>query len=285
MSDQQKTGVITSLEEVFLSREFGRSPSRGISFQGRPREVGEPPQLEQVFLSEKFGHPEAVAATTREFAPPTPALAVLPGRSVVERDNTRYRAIAAVSGVAAAALVVVGIVSGTGQPTKRPTVSAQGPSGSGRPGASGGGSPTSGGGPQLGPPSAGPGTSPAATPGSAGGSTVAQLASATSSSPEVIVEVPPGTTVAVVPTSSVPPPPTTGSGGGTPPPAPSGGGGVLTPLLVVVGNTVSTVGATVTSTSVDLGTVLPVASSVTGLLANLGVTVTDLGQSVVGIAT
>ncbi len=284
MSDQQKTGVITSLEEVFLSREFGRSPSREVSFKGHPREVGEPPQLEQVFLSETFGHPEAVAAT-REFVPPAPALAVLPGRGVVERDTTRYRAIAAVSGVAAAALVVVGVVSGTGQPTKQPTVSAQGPSGPRQPGTTrGGGSPTSGGGPQVGPPSAGAGATPDTTAGSPGGATVAQLASATSPIPQVIVEVPPGTTVAVIPTSSVPPP-ATGSGGGTPPPAPSGGGGVLTPLLVVVGNTVSTVGATVTATSVGLGNALPVASSLTGLLANLGVTVTDLGQAVVGTAT
>ncbi len=93
---------------------------------------------------------------------------------------------------------------------------------------------------------------------------MAQLASATTpSGPQVIVEVPPGTTVEVVPTQTAPPP-SAGSGGtpppgsgGTPPPATSGGGSILTPVLVVVGNTVSTVGATVTATSDGLGTALP----------------------------
>ena len=64
MSDQQETGAVTSLEEVFLSREFGRSPSRGISSIGQAHEVAEPPELEQVFLSEEFGHPEAITAAT-----------------------------------------------------------------------------------------------------------------------------------------------------------------------------------------------------------------------------
>jgi hypothetical protein len=281
MSDQKEAGAVTSLEEVFLSREFGRLPSRGISSVRFTDEVAEPPQLEQVFLSREFGHPEAVTATTPALVAPVPALAVLPGRA--ERDNTRYRAIAAVSGVAAAALVVVGIAAGTGQPTKQPTVSAQGPHGSNPIG--GGGSPQG-----TTPTPGSPGVTPAAAAGSGSGSgtPVAQLTSATTpTSPEVVVEVPAGTTVEVVSTPPAQAAPTgTGSGSGGPPPPPvSGGGSVLTPLLVVVGNTVSTVGATVTATSTDLGHALPVASSVTGLLGGLGATVVSLGRSVVGTAT
>jgi hypothetical protein len=281
MSDQKEAGAVTSLEEVFLSREFGRLPSRGISSVRFTDEVAEPPQLEQVFLSREFGHPEAVTATTPALVAPVPALAVLPGRA--ERDNTRYRAIAAVSGVAAAALVVVGIAAGTGQPTKQPTVSAQGPHGSNPIG--GGGSPQG-----TTPTPGSPGVTPTAAAGSGSGSgtPVAQLTSATTpTSPEVVVEVPAGTTVEVVSTPPAQAAPTgTGSGSGGPPPPPvSGGGSVLTPLLVVVGNTVSTVGATVTATSTDLGHALPVASSVTGLLGGLGATVVSLGRSVVGTAT
>jgi hypothetical protein len=286
MSDQEKAGVITSLEEVFLSREFGRSPSRGMPPLGGAYEPAEPPQLEEVFLSERFGHPEAVAATTAVFVAPTPALAALPGRIGTERDSARYRAIAALSGVAAAALVVVGVASGGGQTAKTPTVSAQGAGGSNPPGPTGGspeGTPPPGSG------GTGQDTTPAGTAASGGatGTPVAQLASVTTpSSPQVIVEVPAGTTVEVVTTTTTTttPPPPPGSGG-TPPTVPSGGGSVLTPLVVVVGNTVSTVGATVTATSTDLGNALPVASPLTGLLGNLGATVASLGRSVVGTAT
>jgi hypothetical protein len=98
----------------------------------------------------------------------------------------------------------------------------------------------------------------------------------------VVVEVPPGTTVEVVPGGSPAP---SGPGGGTPPGGTSpggGGGGILTPVFVVLGNTVSTVGVTVSATSTNLGNALPVASGVTGLLGSLGGTVASLGQSVAG---
>jgi hypothetical protein len=276
MSDQQRTGAVTSLEEVFLSREFGRLPSRGISSTGgSQQELGNPPQLEQVFLAREFGHPEAVTVTRPVLVASSPALAALPGRA--ERDSTRYRAIAAVSGVAAAALVVVGIAAGTGPPAKHPTLSAQGPHGSSPAGPTGGspkGNTT-----QPGPSAVGPG----ATAASGSGASVAQLTSATTpAGPQVVVEVPPGEPVDVV--TSSPPPPSTGSGG-TPPPATSGGGSILTPVLVVVGDTVSTVGSTVTATSADLGHALPAASPLTGLLGNVGATVVSLGRSVAGTAT
>ncbi len=140
MSDQQKTGAVTSLEEVFLSREFGRAPSRRISSIGVMPELTAPPQLEQVFLSEEFGRPATVPALAGDRRGPALALPC-PAGSASERDSARYRAIAAVSGVAAAALVVVGVASGSGQPTKQPTVSAQGPGVGSNPSAPSGGSP------------------------------------------------------------------------------------------------------------------------------------------------
>jgi hypothetical protein len=282
MSDQQETGVITSLEEVFLSREFGRAPSRPMSFRSGTQEVAPPPQLEQLFLADEFGQPERVAAATAATLAP-PALVALPGRAATERDRTRYRAIAAVSGVAAAALVVVGITSGTGQPARQPTVSAQGPGSSSSPSGPTGGTPPG----TTTPPGssgAGAGAPLAATAGSGSGATVASLVSATSpSGPQVIVEVPPGTTVEVAPVSPAPPPPA--GSGGTPPSPPSGGSSILTPVLVVVGNTVSAVGTTVTAASDGLGNALPFASPLTGLVGNLGDTVTSLGRSVAGTAT
>jgi hypothetical protein len=295
MSDQQGTGGDTSLEEVFLSREFGRASSRGISSVGRSEDPAQPPQLEEVFLSEAFGHPEAVTAVTPGLA--RPPLAVVAGSGEdgrAERDTTRYRAIAAVSGVAAAALVVAGIAVGSGPSSKSPTQSAQGkqPGGTstgptgGAPGPAGAPTPNSSGGTPA------PGGAPAATFASGGGNPTAELTSATTpapASPTVVVEVPPGTTVEVVPTA---PPAGPGGGaggsggsGGTPPGTSTGGGSVLTPLLVVVGDTVATVGTTVTSASGGLGTALPVISPVTGVLGSLGVTVSDLGHAVAGTTT
>jgi hypothetical protein len=55
---------------------------------------------------------------------------------------------------------------------------------------------------------------------------------------------------------------------------------VLTPVFVTVGTTVSTVGSTVTAASNDLAHAVPAAAPVTGLLGNVGATVTSLGLSV-----
>ena len=142
MSEQGEGSTITSLEEVFLSREFGQaSVRRGLpdgefgdlpaapQFEAVfvPEDFAAAPALEEVFLSEAFGRPEAVALRRRREAP---LELIVPGDAVITplhptRDGTRYRAIAAVSGVAAAALVVAGVASGGGQ-AGRPTVSAQG---------------------------------------------------------------------------------------------------------------------------------------------------------------
>src|SRR6185312_9543484 len=128
MSDPRRSGAVISLEEIFRSREFGRRPTRWDSAPVATVDVTEPPQLEEVFLSGLFGHPEAVAASlapgVTPFTPAAerPTLVLLPGRGDVERDLTRYRgAIGAVSGVAAAALVVAGMTSGTGSRSVQPT--------------------------------------------------------------------------------------------------------------------------------------------------------------------
>jgi hypothetical protein len=286
MTDQQRTGAIMSLEDVFLSRDFGRRPSPRWDVSAAARvDPSDPPQLEQVFFSEFFGHPEALAEPSAPVitvtAPQTrPSLVLLPGRGDAERDFTRYRgAIGAVSGVAAAALVVAGLSSGTGRMTGQPTISAEGGHrghGSPHPGAlppgtGSGGVATQ---PSTSGPTGGTATPPVAPAGSGVGAGVVQLASATTTATAaVVVEVPPPPQVA--PPPPPPPPPPT-----TPPGSSPGGGSVLTPVFVTVGNTVSTVGATVTAASTDVAKVLPAVSPVTGLLSSVGATVASLGQSV-----
>jgi hypothetical protein len=288
MSDQRRAGDVISLEEIFQSREFGRRPTQ---YDGPPVatvESTDPPLLEQVFLSELFGHPEALAATPTPSLLPTdspvmtPTLVLLSGHGDAGRDFTRARgAIGAVSGVAAAALVVAGLTSGTGSPSGQPTISAEGHHpGQGSP-SGGGGSLPGPGGVATSPSAPAPlvGQPPVATGGSAGGGTqVAQPTSATTpATAALVVEVPPPAPVSVAPSPPAP-------AGGTAPsgPSPGGGGSVLTPVFVTVGNTVSTVGSTVTAASNDLAPAVPAASPVTGLLSNVGATVTNLGQSVAG---
>jgi hypothetical protein len=290
MSDQRRIDAVISLEEIFRSREFGRRPTRWQSPPVATVEMTEPPQLEQVFLSELFGHSEALFPTPSSGVTPRtpsterPILVVLPGGGDAERDLWRYRgAIGAVSGVAAAALVVAGMTSGTGSRSEQPTVSAEGkppghatpPSGGAVAGPGGVATPPNASGQPTGQP-------PRATGGSAGGTPIAQLTSATTpATPAVVVQVPPPTRVEVPPAPPASPPT---PGGGTPPsgPAPGGAGGVLTPVFVTAGNTVSAVGSTVTAASNDLAQAAPPVSPVTGLLGNVGGTVTNLGQSVAG---
>lgn len=277
MSDQRRASAVISLEEIFRSREFGRRPARWESSPVVTVEATDPPQLEEVFLSELFGRPEAIPVPPSTRATPItpaverPTLFLLPGGADVARCRG---AIGAVSGVAAAALAVAGMTSGTGPPSARPTISAEGKSpGHGEPGGRGalpgpGGIATQ---PNTTGPTSGP---PAGTAGGpVGGSPVAPLTAATTPAPgAVVVAVPPP--APVVPAAPAP-------GGGTPPPgtAPGGSSG-LTPVFVTVGTTVSTVGSTVTAASNDLAHVVPAASPVTGLLSSVGATVSNLGLAV-----
>ena len=280
MSDKQEAGVITDLEEVFLSREFGRAPIQRIAVGGTAEPLDDRPA--------GAGSPRE--ETGRLLALPSLKPTVAAGEDgAVPRGNLQHRAIAAVSGVAAAALVVAGLVSGGGHPG-HPVVSAQGKgSNAGSPQGSVATGPSTSAG-SLGP--------TAGTVGSTGApaTTVADV-TGTGSPPPVIVEVPAGTSVTVV-TS---PPATggtststsggsggTGSGsggtgsGGSPAPAPpttSGSGDPLAPVVVAVGSTVTTLGSTVTSTASEIGSVVPALSPVTSLLDSAGVTVTSAGQS------
>lgn len=292
MSDQEETGAnVTSLEEVFLSREFGRSSARGVIAGGGAVEVTDPPQLEEVFLSREFGRPRPPAAPASSPVDAAGEAADPEGGVIIPlgRDNTRYRAIAAASGVAAAALVVAGIASGSGQPTN-PTISAQGSHGNSHGHGTGPGSP------RLGVTPGTPAGSPAGTPIAAATGATATEAAATPgreavtvaqtespAGPGVMVEAPPGTTVTVIPTGSP-----GGSPGSptpaTPPPGSGGGGGnLVSSVVVLVGNTVSATGTTVTTVSSQLGRALPVASPLTNLLGSVGSTVTGLGGAVTKI--
>jgi hypothetical protein len=274
MSDQQQTGagVILDLEELFLSREFGRRPSHRTSAAVAAVESA-PAQLEQVFLSEVFGRPEVVAAATRVVEESAPAVSGRPGlvllkgggEGAVERDNTHYRAIAAVSGVAAAALAVAGLNSGTAPRPGRPPITEQAQGVPPRKGTPGSGASSPG--------AAGPvaqlslptlsGAPGAISVTSGGGATFAQL---TSVATPAAAPIPRGTAGGGA-APSVPTVPTTPSGGSSPatPTGGAGGGSTLAPAVAVVGNEVSSVGSAVTTTSGDLGQALPMPSATSAL--------------------
>ena len=119
MSNQYKTGVVTTLEQVFLSREFERARDRQALLHDRTQGTGLQ-ELEQVLLSDHCGGQRDRSPHVTQVAETPPAevwsdnavSTVLPSGL---RENNRHRAIAAVSGIAAAALVVAGLASGGAQ--------------------------------------------------------------------------------------------------------------------------------------------------------------------------
>ncbi len=210
MSDGGEVATITSLEQFFLSRDFGHSeevelPIRldelWLSAEYDPQDVSEFGKLEEVFLSRDFGQPliEADEDNTADHleGPSATVLAFTP------RDApARHRAVAVISGVAAAALVVAGVAAGSGHPNNSGVTQAQAPS----PAKPGGSAPS---------------TPPSSTPVVPTGTLTLAAASNVSSEPEVLTsatgrtlvgEAPPGTTVTVV---STPPPSGKGTGTGT----------------------------------------------------------------------
>jgi hypothetical protein len=289
MSDQYDAGTVSSLEELFLSREFGqpeqvRTPIRldeiWLHAAFEPDPPAEGGQLEEVFLSRDFGHPQADeldgdddAAVADQDGPGATVLAFAP------RDAAaRQRAVAAIGGVAAAALVVAGVASGIGHPNSTgPSSQAQGPAphaASGNPS-----QPTTA--PSV-PVTAPPANGSSSTVPSSGGEPTAQLTAATSPAPaqEIVIEAPPGSTVTVTP------PPSSGASGGSPAPAPtSGSGNLLSAVVVVVGNTVHGVGTAVTTTSGQLGATVPAISPLTGVLGGVGATVSGVGQALATTST
>jgi hypothetical protein len=277
MSDQNKG--VTSLEQVFLSSEFEDARDRRVLLENR-RVDADVQELAETSFSEQFGRPRHESRSVSQAAEALPpplrledaVVAMLP---TVPRESSRHRAIAAASGVAAAALVVAGLVSGSATQGRR-DIAAQGSGASVE--STHGGSHTSVGG--------GSGSATALSSGRAGGS-VAQAArsgpSGTSPAflaaapaqagrsgppPAVTVVVPPGTTVTVGSSPAGPQSgsPDSGAGGSTGPPAPAppGSGSPTAPVTT----TANQVASSVTS-------VAPVTSA----LGGVGATVIGLGQN------
>jgi hypothetical protein len=231
--------------------------------------------LEDLFLSREFGRPRPVAPARRDAVvrPIRPDItAAAPAGAVLRAYPSRNRAVAAMSGVAAAALVVAGVAAGTGHAPVT-GISAQGPQSHPKTstGPGQGQTPT---------PSPTPGsvTAPASTFSSATGTVNARTVSTalTPRSPAVVVVVPSGTTVTVVST----PQPVSNAGGGTSPaqPTPPASSNPLTPVVIVVGNAVTTVGNTVTTAGTGLSGTLPAVAPVTTVISNLGGAVSGLGK-------
>lgn len=289
MSEQGEGSTSTNLEEVFLSREFGPAPFRRGPADGRFGDGAEAPQLEEdllsedfadapaleeVFLSETFGRPRVVVPRRAHGAP---LELVAPHDAVVTplrptQESTRYRAIAAVSGVAAAALVVVGVASGGH--AGRPSVSAQGvrvsaqqPQGGGAPGDT---SPV---------PAVTSATAPVDTTvaqSGAGGASFAGPAANTGvvvSTAALVAGTPSGTTPSRSPAS------TSGSPTSTPPTPPAAPTDPLAPVVASIGTTVSGQGTTVTSTVSQIGNALQPVAPITALLGSTGTTLTSIGHA------
>jgi hypothetical protein len=292
MSDQYK-GAVTSLEQVFLSREFEDARDRRVLLENRTEDA-DVQELAEISFSEQFGRPRHQSRSVTQAAEELPSelrledavVAMLP---TVPWESSRHRAIAAASGVAAAALVVAGLASGSAQ-QRRGDISAQGSSASVE-STHAGSHPLVGGG--SGSPSAlssgraGASAAQAARSGPSGASptflTAAPVQAGRSGPPPAVtVVVPPGTTVTVVPSpaGSQSGPPGSGVGGSTGPPAPAPpGSGSPTAPVVVVGNTVTTVGTAVTTTANQVASSVTPVAPMTGALGGVGATVTGLGQN------
>ncbi len=252
MSNQYQTGAVTSLEQVFLSEQFGRS-----------------------HLTRADEVPPAVL---------WPDNAVLTALTSVLRESNRHRAIAAVSGIAAAAMVVAGLASGGAQHV-RGVVSAEAPRTGPRPFPGSGSGPSSGlstvpmvAGGTLATSSGPAGTPPLFLTG------VRAPTGQGGPPPAVTVVVPPGTNVTVVPSSATPKGGLTGSTGagsgssaGSPAPTP--------PVVIMVGNTVTTAGAAVTTTTNQIASRLSAVQPATGALGGVGATgaLGGVGASVTGL--
>jgi hypothetical protein len=257
---------ITTLETIFLSRDFGRPlppPPRG--------------ELELVdrFLAREFGSSRRTGDRVRR----QNLLRAPVDLGAWRSDPARSRAVAMVSGVAAAALVVAGFAAAA--PHNAPTgVSAQGPS---EDGVGAGSIP---GPPPTGPrPTTSPLTAPVSVAGASGSASSAPVAVLTAGrvatpAPTSLVEVPGGTTVSVVPTapSATPPAPSASPPPTAPSPAPAPSGNPLTPVVTTVANAVTSVGNAVSAAASALAKAAPVMTPVTTVVGNLGDTVSGVGQ-------
>jgi len=282
MSEVEEVENAPALEDLFLSREFGRhetthAPGPHREFErshSAKAEVAVP--LEEVFLAREFGQAGAAAPEDVLFAPearrPLTPLSLLsaPGGHDTTTHLRRNRVIATASGVAAAVLIAIGLVTNVGKVRggSGPQEAIQTTP-----------VPTSGITP-LTPTSGGPSPSVVTTPGGVG-TVNARFAGVTITGP----------TGGVVTSSSGSTGSSgngsggtggTGTGSGTPPTAPSGT--ILTPVVSLVGHVVVATGTTVAGASTGLGTTLPPIQPVTNVLGSVGGTVTGLGWGIVKLA-
>jgi hypothetical protein len=269
MSDQ--SGAISDLEELFLAREFGLPSGRHLrAVEEDLGEAPEPRELEEVFGSRDFGRPVALELLEGGDDEPAPNVVEFPfagpGAKPLDRA-VRQRAVAALSGVAAAALVIAGLASAGGH-TGRADVAALAHQSTPN-GATAVAPNVASAVPSL--TTASDGASLAGVTTGFGGSTSSGGAGA---APSVALASLPVTTSSG------------GSGpasGGTPTstPAPGGGSTGLAPVTSVVGTSISTAGSSVSAASGTVASAIPTAPTFAGTMSQTGHDVSVLGQSLV----
>jgi hypothetical protein len=273
MSDQ--SGAISDLEELFLAREFGLPSGRHLrAVEEDLGEAPEPRELEEVFRSRDFGRPVALELIEggNEPAPNVVEFPFAgPGAKPLDRA-VRQRAVAALSGVAAAALVIAGLASAGGH-AGRADVSALAHQ-SIQSTAPLGGTAV---GPDSGSPVSALTTASGGTPESGattGGFSGTAASGGGGAAPTAVFASQP---VAASSGASGPGP------GGTPPatPAPGGGGTSLAPVTSIVGTAVSTAGSSVGAASGMVATSVPTAPTVAGTMTQTSNNVSLLGLSLV----
>ncbi len=297
MSDHiDSSSATTNLEEVFLSREFhnGRkAPSRArrndgpFEFAGTHAGRALDAPLERVLVADAAAEPVHAFGRARQGPPRRMGGdARIVAFPVSPSDHLRLRALAAVSSVAAAAIVFALVTSAPGHGGRSGgTLSAAGPAssntGHGRIGAGGSNSSAPAGGVK------GVNAASSSLGGRARAVTEALVTGETDGGPAVTTGSPteagPSIGAAAQGTgasnagagSSSPAPP-------APPPDPSPAtmSGGLSGVTGAVGNTVTTVGTTIDTTANQFVSTAPATAAVGGAANGVGATVTDVGQSV-----
>ncbi len=255
MSDQIQAGTTLSLEDLFLSQEFGKPRAKPVVTEVEPMLFGGAPlrgplvPLAGTSVSGLVGH----ATSTH-----------------MRRNRTLF---AAASGVAAALLVAVGVVAQPPGPTTRGPATNFAIGGIGGINGFGGG--------QTGTNPTGT-TTPGSTAGNGSAGTSIGLANFTvggTGGHKTVTPIVVGCTgcgtqpILIVPVTTSP--------GSSPTPAGSSGG-LLAPLTQLLGHTVTTVGATASTAATGLTVTLPGLSPVTGLVGSLGGTLAHLGTDLSG---
>jgi hypothetical protein len=262
MSEVEQVDNVMSLEDLFLSHEFGKT---AVDASAAVRE------------DTLFGGTTPRAPLVPLASAPTASIGRVTGH-VSTTHIRRNRTIAAVSGIAAALLVAVGLITNTGKPTSPKVTTAVPPVGNG----------PHGGQPPVTTPPGGSTSTPGGTTGASSGN---QLASSSGRGSTIHDATGVGATATVVDVIN----PTGGNGGGAPVTSPTStttpgspttpatpqAKTILTPVVQLLGQVVQTTGNTVTGASTTLGGVLPPLAPVTSLLGGLGSTVSGLGTSLI----